>query len=153
MEEWLQAVDFWHWWVLAIIFIVLEVFSPAAFFLWLGFSAAIVGGFVLIQPGMFWEWQVVLFAVFSIVSTVAGRRFFKRNLENNDHPKLNRRGEQYVGRVFTLDEPIINGTGKIKVDDSTWKIRGDDADAGGKVIVTAVDGVELIVELMVESKS
>ena len=147
MAEWLQAVDFWHWWVLAIVLIVLEVFSPAAFLLWLGFSAAIVGVFVLLQPGMFWEWQIVLFALFSVISTVAGRRFFKRNQSSNDHPNLNRRGEQYIGRMFTLDEPIINGSGKIKVDDSTWKIRGEDTVAGEKVVVTAVDGVELIVEV------
>jgi hypothetical protein len=38
----------------------------------------------------------------------------------SDQPKLNRRGEQYVGRTFTLEEPIVNGHGKIRVDDSTW---------------------------------
>ena len=88
----------------------------------------------------------MLFAVFSIVSTVLGRRYFKKSMEDSDHPKLNRRGEQYIGRVFTLDEPIVNGTGKIKVDDSTWKIRGEDTAAGANVIVTSVDGVELIVQ-------
>jgi len=143
MEALFESVDFWHWWVLAIIFVVLEVFSPAAFFLWLGFSAGIVGGFVLIQPDMAWEWQISLFAIFSVLSTVFGRRYFVSNQAETDHPKLNQRGEQYVGRVFTLSVSIVNGVGKIKVDDTTWKVSGEDAEAGSKVEVTGVDGVVL----------
>ena len=64
----------------------------------------------------------------------------------SDQPNLNRRGQQYVGRTFTLDEPIVNGLGKIHVDDSTWKIEGNDCPAGTKVKVTGVDGVILKVE-------
>ena len=32
------------------------------------------------------------------------------------------RGQQYTGRIFTLDHDIINGVGKVEVDDSTWII-------------------------------
>jgi len=56
------------------------------------------------------------------------------------------RGEQYVNRTFTLEEPVVNGQGKIKVDDSTWKIEGADCESGTKVRVTGVDGVVLKVE-------
>ncbi|MCG8379509.1 MAG: NfeD family protein, partial [Proteobacteria bacterium] len=58
----------------------------------------------------------------------------------------NRRGEQYVGRIFTLEEPIVNGVGKVKVDDSTWKVMGVDMPAGTKVRVLSVDGTILNVE-------
>ena len=143
MGDWLQNVDFWHWWVLGIFFIVLEVFSPAAFFLWLGISAGIVGVFVLIEPGMFWEWQVVLFAVFSVVSTVLGRKYVVSTQTQTDQPALNRRGEQYIGRTFTLAEPVVNGEGKIRVDDTTWKISGTDMPAGTQIEVVGVDGVIL----------
>ncbi|MCK4710234.1 MAG: NfeD family protein, partial [Gammaproteobacteria bacterium] len=64
----------------------------------------------------------------------------------SDHPTLNRRGEQYVGRTFTLDEPIVNGMGKIRVDDSTWKISGNDCDSGSKVKVTGIEGTIFKVE-------
>ena len=145
MEVLFESVDFWHWWVAAIIFVVLEVFSPAAFFLWLGFSAGIVGVFVFIQPDMTWEWQIGLFAIFSVVSTVFGRRFFANNQVESDHPQLNRRGEQYIDRVFTLTEAIENGVGKISVDDTTWKVSGEDAAVGQKVQVTGIDGTVLTV--------
>lgn len=63
-----------------------------------------------------------------------------------DVPALNRRGEQYIGRVFTLTEPIVNGVGKVKVDDTTWKVNGDDMEAGAKVRVVAIDGTVFKVE-------
>lgn len=146
MNELFQSIDFWHWWVLAVVFIVLEVFSPAAFFLWLGLSAGVIGVALLLVPTMSWELQVFLFAVFSVISTVVGRRYFVRSQAESDHPTLNRRGEQYIGRVFTLDEAIINGEGKIRVDDTTWKVRGQDMDAGKRVRVIGVEGVVLTVE-------
>jgi len=48
--------------------------------------------------------------------------------------------------VFTLEEPIVNRHGKIRVDDSTWKIEGDDCRPGTNVRVVGVDGVVLKVE-------
>jgi membrane protein implicated in regulation of membrane protease activity len=59
---------------------------------------------------------------------------------------LNRRGEQYVGRLFTLQEAVVNGVGKLQVDDTTWRISGVDLPAGRKVRVAGVDGTTLRVE-------
>lgn len=64
-----------------------------------------------------------------------------------DQPTLNRRGEQYVGRSFTLTEPIINNNGVIRVDDSTWRINGADLPAGSTIKVVGVQGVILQVEM------
>ncbi|MFT5397200.1 MAG: hypothetical protein ACI85N_002418, partial [Gammaproteobacteria bacterium] len=74
------------------------------------------------------------------------KRHKKSNPNVNDQPNLNRRGEQYVGRSFTLEEAIVNGVGKIKVDDSTWKVKGSDMPVGMKVRVMSVDGTVFNVE-------
>ena len=63
-----------------------------------------------------------------------------------DQPHLNRRGEQYVGRTFTLQEAIVNGSGKIRLDDLIWKIHGQGCPMGTRVTVTGADGVVLLVE-------
>jgi len=84
--------------------------------------------------------------VLSVVTLVVYKQYQKSHPVTTDQPKLNRRGEQYVGRVFTLDEPIVNGVGKVKVDDSTWKVSGEDMSAGTKVRVADVDGTTFIVE-------
>ena len=142
----LTNLDYWQWWVGAVIFIVLEILIPGAFLLWLGISAAVVGALLLLFPGMGWEAQFLVFAVLSVASIVAWRAYQKKHPSESDQPALNRRGQQYVGRVFTLEEPIVNGLGKIKVDDTTWKIEGNDSGAGSKVEVVGVDGVVLKVQ-------
>ena len=48
--------------------------------------------------------------------------------------------------VFTLEEAIVNGVGKIKVDDSTWRVKGSDMPAGMKVRVMSVEGTIFNVE-------
>ena len=81
-----------------------------------------------------------------MVSAVGWRAYLHRHPTETDKPTLNRRSQQYVGRTFTLEEAIVNGQGKIHVDDSTWKIEGEDLPAGTKVKVTGADGTVLKVE-------
>jgi membrane protein implicated in regulation of membrane protease activity len=143
----IEQLSHLHWWILAVGLIILEVFAPGAFFLWLGIAAGVVGGLVYLMPDTGWEYQILIFSVLSVVSIVVWRKFFKGSPSDTDQPTLNRRGEQYVGRVFTLEEPVVNGQGKIRVDDSTWKIHGDDCPAGTRVEVTGVEGTVLHVML------
>jgi len=145
MDALFAHVTFWHWWTLALVLIVLEVLTPGTFFLFMGIAAALLGALLAVIP-MSWEWQLSLYAVLSIATTVGGRMWLKRRPVGTDRPTLNRRGAQYVGRTFTLDEPIDNGLGKIRVDDTTWKVEGDDCAAGSKVKVVGVDGTILRVE-------
>jgi len=139
----LDTLNHWHWWILAAALVILEVFAPGAFFLWLGIAAAVVGGVVYLSPGIGWEYQLLLFSVLSVVSIIVWRKYFRQKASDTDQPALNRRGEQYVGRLFTLSEPIVDGVGKIRVDDSTWKIRGKDCPTGTQVEVIGVDGTIL----------
>jgi inner membrane protein len=59
---------------------------------------------------------------------------------------LNRRGDQMIGRTAVLSEPIQNGRGKAKIDDSVWRVEGVDLPAGTQIKVTGVDGSILKVE-------
>ncbi|WP_321528995.1 NfeD family protein [Sedimenticola selenatireducens] len=149
--ELFESATYWQWWVLAVILIVLEVFSPGAFFLWMAISAGIVGLVMLLMPELGWEIQILVFALFSVISIVAWRLYLLKHPTESDQPRLNRRGEQYIDRIFTLSEPVVNGQGKIKVDDSIWKIRGDDCPAGSRVKVVGVDGVVLLVMVLQDS--
>lgn len=144
--EWLSQVSFWHWWILAGMLLILELASPVFFFLWLGFSAAAVGFLLLVFPNIPIEVQLVLFGILSVVAVLAWRKFRETHPPTSDQPLLNQRGQQYTGRVFTLDHPIINGVGKVSVDDSTWRVKGPDLPAGTQVRVVGVDGVVFIVE-------
>ncbi len=143
----LQEIVFWHWIVLGMVLAILEMLAPGVFFLWLGTAAVATGVVLWLIPDLDWEYQILVFAVLAVAATVAGRLLWKRaSAEASDHPTLNRRGHQYIGRTFTLDEPVVNGFGKLRVDDTTWKVAGDDLPAGAQVRVTGVDGVVLKVE-------
>lgn len=138
--------DFWHWWILALGLIILETVLPGTFFLWMGLSAIVLGLLAYVIPSMDWETQLMLFAILSLVSIVGWRMWQRKHPDVSDQPTLNRRAEQYVGRVFTLETPIENGFGKVKVGDTFWRVQGDEAPAGARVKVTATNGVVLVVE-------
>ena len=142
-----EQIEFWHWWVIAIFFMAIEVFAPGAFFFFMGISAGIVGFLLLAAPDLAWEYQLLIFAVISVVSALGWRYYQKKHPPpETDQPALNRRGAQYIGRTFTLAEPIVNGQGKLKVDDTIWKIEGADIPEGTQVRVTGVEGTTLTVE-------
>lgn len=144
--DWLTHIVFWHWWILAGMLLILELSSPVFFFLWLGFSAAAVGFLLLVFPNIPLEVQLVLFGILSVVAVLAWRKYREAKPPTSDQPLLNQRGQQYTGRVFTLDHPIVNGVGKVLVDDSTWRVKGPDLPSGTPVKVVGVDGVVFIVE-------
>ena len=144
--EWFDHIVFWHWWILAGLILILELTAPVFFFLWLGMAAAAVGLLLLVFPTIPLEIQLVLFAAFSIVAVLAWRRYREKQLPTSDQPNLNRRGQQYVGRTFTLAQPIVNGVGKISVDDSRWRVKGPDLPTGTQVRVQGIDGTVFIVE-------
>ena len=142
----LAMAKFWHWWIFGAVLLIVEVAAPGAFFLWMGVAASVTGLALLVFPSLGWEYQFLVFALFSVVSIVAWRRYLKSRPIETDKPMLNRRGEQYVGRTLTLAEPIVNGIGKVRISDTTWKIEGDDMPEGTKITVTGVDGTVLKVE-------
>jgi hypothetical protein len=146
MMAWLEHIVFWHWWILAGVLLILELSAPAFFFLWLGIAAAAVGLILLVFPGIPLETQLVLFGIASIVAVLAWKKYREARPTTTDQPNLNRRGHQYIGRVFSLEEPIINGVGKVTVDDSTWKVKGPDLPAGTSIKVTGIEGVIFRVE-------
>lgn len=141
-----QAIVFWYWWVLAVGFLAIEIIATGFFFLWLAVAAFVVGSVVLLLPSSTFELQLFLFSTLSVLSVLVWRRYVSAKSQTSDHPLLNQRGAQYIGRIFNLVEPIENGQGKIKVDDSLWKVSGADCPVTTRVKVVAVKGTIFEVE-------
>jgi membrane protein implicated in regulation of membrane protease activity len=141
-----MEILYWHWWILGLVLLVAEMLSPTGFFLlWIGVAAILVGAVSWLVPALGWEVEMILFGVLSVASFFAWRRLRPAPVDS-DQPSLNRRGHSYVGRTFTLASPIVNGIGKLHVDDSQWRISGADVPAGTQVRVVAADGSTLRVE-------
>jgi membrane protein implicated in regulation of membrane protease activity len=137
---------FWHWWVAGLLLMALEAFFPGAFFLWIGLAALLTGLALWIIPGLSLLLQVLLFALLAIGSVVLVRRLRVRRTESPGEARLNERARLYEGRSFTLDAPIVDGVGHVRVDDGQWRVIGPDLPSGSRVRVLAVEGATLKVE-------
>ncbi len=146
MSEYFSTLLFWHWWLLGLVLVVVEMVAPGFFLLWIGLAAGVTGLILFIAPGLGWEVQFVLFGVLALASVTGARYYARRNPIGTDDATLNRRGSQYIGHTFNLDEAIVNGVGKLKVGDGWWRAQGPDLPAGERVKVVGVDGNMLKVE-------
>jgi len=134
---------FWHWLIGAAAFAVLEIAIPAMVCIWLAAAALGTAAIAWLAPSLSWEHQALIFAGLAVASVAIGRLAFARIREQSGRVHLNRRAEIYVGRTFTLERPIVDGRGRLKVDDSLWLVEGPDLPAGTRVQVTGVDNTLL----------
>lgn len=149
MIPFLESVEFWHWWVFGVGLLVMEILVPGTFFLWMAIASGIVGVLLLPFPDIGWKIQLLIFSVLSVAAIAAWQVYLRRHPTETDDNTLNRRGAQYVGRHVTLDEPLLNGRGRVRIDDTYWSVAtadGANMDAGAQIKVTDVDGTVLTVE-------
>ncbi|MBO9879849.1 NfeD family protein [Xanthomonas sp. D-109] len=141
-----MRIEVMAWGALTLLLFAAEALAPGAFMLWMGFAAAAVFLAVLVVPGMPLLLQVGAFVVLSFVSIQVYRTWFRNRGRASDQPLLNRRAEQLIGRVVTLDQPIHGGRGRAKVDDAFWVVGGPDLPVGSTVRIVGVDGMTLLVQ-------
>lgn len=139
----------WAWRVLGIVLLILEVLMPGVFLVWIGIAAIITGALsLMLWEQALWAWQMqwLVFAALSLAAALIGRRIIKTRGETSDQPHLNQRGQSLVGRTATLEQPISEGRGRIRLDDTMWSVQGPDLPVGARVRVTASNGRDLTVE-------
>ena len=141
----LSALGPWAWIIAGAVLAALELAVPGAFMMWLGIAAVLVGALSFVVDWS-WQWQCIAFAVFAAASVPLWRRFALKVEPVSESPLLNRRTEALVGRVFTLEKPIVDGMGTVRIDDTIWRVRGPDRPAGSRVKITQADGANLAVE-------
>jgi membrane protein implicated in regulation of membrane protease activity len=146
MESLLAGLGPWVWWILAGLFLIIELLAPGVFFVWLALAASVVGAISFVHD-FIWQIDIALFAALSLVFVIVVRPWYaQRNAVSSDRPNLNQRIYDYVGRTYVLDEAITNGTGKIRIDDTLWDALGPDIAKGTRVKVIGVEGLRLRVE-------
>lgn len=142
-----MEISFWHWLILGFALIALEVVVPGTFLVWPGMAAIITGMVAYGAPGLPWQALAALFAVLTVVAALVGRRLYARLHEPVDsEPALNRRAERFIGTTHTLATPILDGSGRLRLGDTTWKIVGADLPTGARIRIVGVDGIALKVE-------
>jgi membrane protein implicated in regulation of membrane protease activity len=139
MVEFLASLGVWDWFIAGGVLLVLEVLVPGVFMFWLGLAAMLVG-VVSSFADLSWQSQFILFSAFSVAMIPIWRRLSRQAVADTDQPFLNRRADALVGRIFTLEKPIVDGYGTVRIDDSVWRITGTDVPAGRRIKVVSVEG-------------
>ena len=141
-------LNHWHWWALAVALAAIEVMLPSTFLLWPAMAAVAVGFIALFLPGFGWAYQLMIYSVLAVVTTVLWLQWFKKHPIRTTHPLLNRRTARLVGREALVVEAIRGGIGVVRVDDTAWRARtesGATAEVGQRLHVTGFEGNTRIV--------
>lgn len=149
MSEFLSGLGAWNWIVLGAVLLGLEVFAPGVYLLWIGIAALLTGALAFqIGDAAWWGWpaQVIVFLVLSLASVIVGRFAFGSDKGESDQPLLNQRERQLIGQISTLEEPLRDGHGRIRLGDTLWLATGPDMAAGTRVRVVGAEGTTLRVE-------
>lgn len=135
----------WLWLIGAAVLGIAELLMPGVFLIWLA-AAAAVTGFTALLFGIPLAFQFAIFALLAMAAVYGGRRWYAANPVESSDPLLNDRAARLVGQTVVVVGAIENGTGRVRVGDSVWNARGEDAEIGARVRVTGADGTCLKVE-------
>ncbi len=140
----------WSWFIIGLLLLTGEILIPGVFLIWFGLSALLIGTLTLatFTDVAWWPWQaqVVAFGVLSLIFVLVGRRLFPSDAGNDAASTINDPLGRMVGREGALLGAIENGEGRIKLGDTTWRVRGGDLPQGAKVRVIGVEDGTLTVE-------
>ncbi len=103
---------------------------------------------LLFWDSLFWFWQVqaILFALLAVVATLHRPATDPAATATTDRtlPEPARRQPRRPHR--NAAEPIREGRGRIRLDDTLWRVSGPDLPVGARVKVVASNGRDLTVE-------
>ena len=136
---------YWIWLVIGLALALLEMLVPGVYLIWLAMAALAIAvlAFVSAPPLAL---QVIAWVSLSLIFAFSARRWLRDRPIVSSDPLLNNRAGRLVGEAALVTQAIDSGTGRVKVGDSEWTARGEDAEAGARVRIVGARGTELLVE-------
>src|SRR5258706_9526191 len=124
MTEMFSTLGTWNWLIFGVVLMALELLAPGVFLFWLGLAALLVGLISFaINPS--WQLQILMFAVFAAAAVPLWRRVARSHTAvSKSNPFLNKRPNALVGLVFTLEKPIVDGSGTVRIYDTIFPVAG-----------------------------
>ena len=138
-------MEIWQiWCVVAFIFIIVEVLTPAMFFLNLAFASFFVAFFAYFNLDI--TLQVILFAIMSLVGILILEPYMLKK-----ETKIQKTGieEKYINRKAKVIEEINDSQGAITIYGERWLAREKDnkiVNVNDEVKIIANEGTLFIVE-------
>ena len=117
---------------------------------WVGAGFGVAGGWHLKHGDPSGWWMLGVGAAALLGDPLIDLLLARFAPTTSDHPDLNRRTAQLLGRILIVAEAIEGGRGKVRVGDTLWPAEGSDTPKGGKVSVIGGSGTALLVEQAVD---
>ncbi len=140
-----MAHPFWVWMAVAALFLAAEVASGTGWLLWPAGSAAIVALLTFVLPDSLAA-EVAVWAVLTLVTALAGRRFVPRTVGTG--PDINDNFARLVGQQGVAVSVFDHGRGRVFIDGKEWAAvaEGDVPALDQRVEVVAAEGAVLKVK-------
>lgn len=132
----MESMAWWHWIVLGVVLVLLELVVPSFTLFWFGLGALVTGLMLVMLPALSLKWQLLVFLVSSVAFTVCWFRYFvpRKKIKGLLHDQQSAIGQTGIaasralipgekGRVvfsvpvlgdeswlFVADEPIMTGS-------------------------------------------
>ncbi len=146
MTELIPGLGQWFWWIIAAVLLIGEMVAPGFFLLWLAAAAALTA-FIDLATNLSWQGEIATFAALSLALVLITWRIVSAQWHpKSDQPNLNKRLHGFVGQTFVLEQSILNGRGKLRIQDALWEVEGPDMPSGTRVTITGVNAMQLTVK-------
>ena len=135
-------MEFWQiWCVVAFVFIIVEVSTPAMFFLNLAFASFVVSFFAYFNLDL--TLQVILFAIMSLVGIFILRPYMLKKESTKQKTGIE---EKYINKKAKVIEEINENQGAITIYGERWLARERNVPINNEVKIVDNDGTLFIVE-------
>jgi len=133
------------WIVIGVVFLILEMITPAFFYMWFG-----IGAFIAAISALWLDfyWQLSIFLL-SSAALLALTRPLARKIQKSESPRKIHL-EEIIGKEALVIQEIDNeaGRGLVKVDGDVWRAISEDGEKiekGEKVVILRVEGAHVVV--------
>ncbi len=135
---------YWFWMALGLALLAIEASLSTEWLLWPAVAAGIVAIVVFFGLRFGFLGDAGLFAVLTILTTVASSRLIKR-VNPSDAPDINDPNVRLVGQRARVVEAFVDGRGRVFVSGAEWaaEISGEAPPVGDSVIVVSGTGSAL----------
>ncbi len=135
------------WFIIGLVLFLLELVVPGFVIFFFGVGAWVAALVCLIaDPGV--NLQVIIFAVFSVLSLLAFRRLIQKKFFYTRDDKSEAVEDEFTGKEAIAVEDLGNGqTGKVEFKGTNWKAEcGSEVKKGQTVVIIKKDNFKLFVE-------
>lgn len=140
----MEILNLWQIWVIAgVILCIVEIFTPAMFFLNIGLACFIAS--IIAALGFAGIWQVVIFGIFSAIFLIWLRPLLLKQKQSEKPETI----EMYIGKTAKVIEKVTKDNGKIAIFGEEWQaksINDEVFEVGDNVKIVKNESIVMFVE-------